>query len=71
MPPDVGSGYDGVQVFSATTFGRRDKIGDDVTAWLKAHPDRIPLGAQVRLSSDRRFHCFTIVLFWRADPGPG
>ena len=33
--------YDGVKVFSATTVGRREKLGDDITAWLRANTDRV------------------------------
>ena len=70
MPRDVENGYDGVQVFSATTFSRRDKVGEDVTAWLRAHPGCVPVSAHVRQSSDSRFHCFTIVIFWRGERAP-
>lgn len=70
MSPETGTSYDGVQVFSATTFGRRDKVGEDVTAWLLAHPTRVPVSAHVRQSSDSRFHCFTIVVFWRTEHAP-
>jgi hypothetical protein len=70
---DMGSGarYDGVQVFSATTFGRRDKLGEDVTAWLRAHPGTLPVKTCVLQSSDSRFHCLTIVLFWRREESGG
>ena len=60
-----GGAYDGVRVFSATTLARREKLGEDITGWLNAHPDRIPVNAVVRLSSDSRFHCLSIVVFWR------
>lgn len=64
---DGKRGYDGVTVFSATTILRRERLGDDVTAWLRAHPDRIPVDTIVLLSSDARFHCLSIVLFWRSE----
>jgi hypothetical protein len=63
--PEGDGGYDGVRVFSATTLARREKLGEDITGWLNAHPDRIPVNAVVRLSSDARFHCLSIVVFWR------
>ena len=70
MPPDAGSGYDGVQVFTSTTASQREKLGDKVAAWLRAHPARGPVCAVVRQSSDARFHCFTIVMFWRGGLDP-
>jgi hypothetical protein len=57
--------YDGVKVFSATTVGRREKLGDDITAWLRANTDRVAVNTVVRLSSDARFHCLSILIFWR------
>lgn len=63
--PDGESGFDGVKVFSATTVGRREKLGEDIIAWLRAYPERVPVDTVVRQSSDARFHCFTIVMFWR------
>jgi hypothetical protein len=64
--PDGGMSYDGIKVFSATLAARRQRLGDDVTAWLQANPTLVPVDAVVRQSSDEAFHCFTIVLFWRA-----
>ena len=67
MTPAEGMrGYDGLRVFSATTVGRRERLGEDITGWLAAHPERIPVHTLVLQSSDARFHCFTIVLFWSA-----
>lgn len=63
--------YEGAQVFSATTFGRRDKLGEDVTAWIRAHPEYMPVRTCVLQSSDSRFHCLTIVLFWRRQQEGG
>ncbi len=65
MEPSALCGYDGVKVFSATLVRRRETIGDDVNDWLNAHPNRIPVDTLIRQSSDRQFHCFTIVIFWR------
>jgi len=57
--------FDGLMIFSATTVGRRERLGDDITAWLRDHPDRIPVDTLVRQSSDARFHCITLLIFWR------
>lgn len=59
--------YDGVTVFSATTVQRRDRVGDEITAWLRAHPERVPVNTIVRQSSDTRFHCLSILIFWRTE----
>jgi hypothetical protein len=59
------AGYDGVQVFSATTISRRERLGDDLNAWQRAHPGLVPVSTQVRQSSDSQFHCFSIIVFWR------
>lgn len=68
--PDSSLGYDGVKVFSATMVARRERLGEDVTDWLREHPECVPVEAVVRLSSDARFHCLSIVIFWRAASGP-
>jgi hypothetical protein len=57
--------FDGVTVFSATMRRSREELGDRITQWLKAHPDRVPVDTFVVLSSGRRFHCHTVVIFWR------
>lgn len=66
-PPEGKCGYDGVKVFSATTFRRREMLGDDIRAWLRAHPERVPANTIVRQSSDARFHCLSILIFWRSE----
>jgi hypothetical protein len=51
-----------VKVFSATRSTERDRLGDRVTTWLRGHPDVTIMRTIVLLSSDARFHCFSIVL---------
>jgi hypothetical protein len=51
-----------VKVFSTTRSTGRDLLGDRVTAWLRDHPGVRIMRAIVLLSSDERFHCFSIVL---------
>ena len=58
-------GYDGVKVFTATMIEQRARLGEQVTAWLHAHSDRVPTAVIVRQSSDARFHCLSILIFWR------
>ena len=50
-----------VKVFSVTKVKDREAIGEQVTAWLAAHPAVRVLKTVVTLSSDQKFHCFSIV----------
>jgi hypothetical protein len=58
-----GQRIDLVKVFSTTRSTERDLIGERVTAWLLSHPGVRIMRTIVLLSSDVRFHCFSIVLF--------
>jgi hypothetical protein len=60
--------FDGLTVFSATTSFRREHLGTDITTWLRQHPKLTPVDTVIQLSSDTRFHCMSIVIFWRATP---
>jgi hypothetical protein len=51
-----------VKVFSATRARDRESLGEVVTAWLAGNPDVRLSKTFVMLSSDSRFHCFSIVL---------
>jgi hypothetical protein len=55
-----------VKVFSVTKAREREAIGDHVTAWIAANPAWRVVNTIVALSSDARFHCFSIVLFCTA-----
>lgn len=60
------SKFDGVKVFSATMMHDRGELGDKVTKWLADNTTTIePAEFVIRQSSDSRFHCIAIVLFWR------
>jgi hypothetical protein len=60
-------GYDGVQVFSATMAAGREHLGDRIAAWLHEHRGVDVVAVTVSQSSDERFHCLTVTLFWRSD----
>ena len=60
-------GYTGVKVFSATKARERAALGDRIAAWLSKRPVEI-VNAEVRQSSDTKFHCLTIVLFTKEPP---
>jgi len=56
--------FNGVKVFSATLARNREELGDKVTEWLREHPDCEVVDMRVVQSSDREFHCISIVLFY-------
>lgn len=62
----AGARFDGVKIFSATTAADRNDLGTRVTEWLHANPTFEIVERQVLQSSDERFHCVTIVL-WYAE----
>ena len=59
----MSNGITVVKVFVATKMRDRDALGDRVTSWISANPDLQILSKVVSLSSDRAFHCLSIVLF--------
>jgi hypothetical protein len=61
----VISGYDGARVFSATKALEREGLGNKLTDWLEANPDKEVVDTVVRQSSDRQFHCLSIIVFYR------
>jgi hypothetical protein len=50
------------KVFSATKARDREVLGERVTAWIAANPAIEVLRTVVSLSSDRGFHCLSLVL---------
>lgn len=56
------AGFDGVKVFSATKARDRMELGEKATAWITKHKPNI-VDYTVRQSSDREFHCLTIIVF--------
>ena len=58
--------FDEVKVFSATKFRDRDQLGELVTEWISAHHAELEIvDKTVQQSSDKGFHCLSIVLFLR------
>ena len=56
--------FDLVKVFSATKATQRQDLGDTATTWLKCNANYLePVDYSVTQSSDRSFHCLTIVIF--------
>lgn len=56
--------FNGVKVFSATLARNREELGETVTKWLRSHPNNEILEMRVMQSSDREFHCVSIVVFY-------
>ena len=57
--------FNGVKIFSATMFADRAQLGDRVTAWISASPQRKLTDIIVTQSSDAAFHCVTISIFYQ------
>ncbi len=57
--------FTGCKVFSTTLARDRDAMSDTINNWLAKHPDVDVVDKTVTLSSDKQFHCLTIVLFYR------
>jgi len=55
--------YSIVKVFSATKSRDRERLGDRVTTWLAANPTLHVVRTSVTQTSDRAFHCLSLVLF--------
>jgi len=63
--------FDGCKVFSTTLARDREAMSDTINRWLKEHPELDVVDKVVALSSDRQFHCLSIVLFYRSPAREG
>jgi folate-dependent tRNA-U54 methylase TrmFO/GidA len=54
-----------VKVFSTTLARDRDALSDRVTAWLRQNPQVEVVDTEVTQSSDKEFHCLSIIFFYR------
>ncbi len=59
--------FNGVKVFSATMVADRYQLGEKVTAWIAAHPEKKVTDLVVTQSSDEAFHCIAITVFYWQD----
>ncbi len=57
--------FTGVKVFTTTLARDREVMGETVTRWLAEHPELEPVDRDVRQSSDQRFHCLSILVYYR------
>ena len=60
--------FNGVKVFSATMVADRDQLGEKVTAWIAANPNKKVTDIVVTQSSDEAFHCIAITVFYHEEP---
>lgn len=59
----AGKQFDAVKVFSATKARDRSELGDRITRWIgQNRPDIVD--TVVQQSSDREFHCLSIIVFY-------
>lgn len=56
--------FNGAKVFSATKYEGRDRLGDQITDWLRSNPGIELVDKVVTQSSDSEFHCLSITLFY-------
>lgn len=59
------SSFSAVKVFSATMLAQRQQLGEQVSDWLTRHPSIDIVDVRVQQSSDDRFHCLSIIVFYR------
>ncbi len=57
--------FTGVKVFSTTLARDRDALSDRITKWIRENPQVEVVDQVVRQSSDKEFHCLSILLFFR------
>ncbi len=57
--------FTGVKVFTTTLARDREVMGETVTRWLGDHPELETVDREVRQSSDSKFHCLSILVFYR------
>ena len=57
--------FTGVKVFSTTLARDREALSERITAWLRGNPQLEMVDKLVMQSSDKEFHCLSIILFFR------
>lgn len=57
--------FDVVKVFSATKARDRGELGEKATSWLREQSQLRVVDVVVRLSSDREFHCLSLIFFMK------
>ncbi len=57
--------FTGVKVFSTTLARDREALSDRITAWIRDNPRVEIVDKVVMQSSDKEFHCLSIIFFYR------
>jgi hypothetical protein len=57
--------FTGMKVFSTTLARDRDALSDRITTWLRSNPQLEMVDKVVMQSSDKEFHCLSIIFFFR------
>lgn len=57
--------FTGLKVFSTTLARDRDALSERITEWIRQHQDLEVVDTVVRQSSDKEFHCLSILFFYR------
>jgi hypothetical protein len=57
--------FTGVKVFTTTLARDREVMGEAIGRWIASNPALEIVEREVRQSSDKEFHCLSIVLFYR------
>jgi hypothetical protein len=57
--------FTGVKVFSTTLARDRDALSERINGWLRDNAHVEVIDKVVRQSSDKEFHCLTIIFFFR------
>ncbi len=57
--------FTGVKVFSTTLARDRDALSERITGWMRDHPQLEIVDKVVEQSSDKEFHCLSVVFFYR------
>lgn len=61
--------FNGVKVFSATMVADREQLGEKVTSWIAANPNKKVTDIVITQSSDEAFHCIALTVFYWEDLG--
>jgi len=59
--------FTGVKVFSTTLARDREALSERITNWIRGNPQFEIVDQVVRQSSDKEFHCLSILLFFREN----
>jgi hypothetical protein len=66
LPSRAVSVFNGVKVFSGTTYADRATLGDRVSSWIASHRECRLVDVVVTQSSDEAYHCIAITIFYRS-----